>query len=105
MSEQTRVDEVLTSLLSICHPLDPFEMPLLDAHGATLAKDIYAGERLVLKADSRIRSTQIGLAASIGLDHLPTRPHPRVVILSAGPDLVEPGQPISGQEEFETNYF
>jgi molybdopterin molybdotransferase len=103
MSEQMRVDEFLTSLLSICHPLDPFEMPLLDAHGATLAKDIYAGERLVLKADSRIRSTQIGLAASIGLDHLPTRPHPRVVILSAGPDLVEPGQPISGQEEFETN--
>lgn len=103
MSEQTRVDEFLTSLLAICRPLEPFEMPLLDAHGATLAKDIYAGERLVLKADSRIRSTQIGLAASIGLDHLPTRPHPRVVILSAGPDLVEPGNEISGQEEFETN--
>jgi len=104
MSEHTRVDEFLTSLLAICKPLEPFEMPLLDAHGATLAEDIYAGERLVLRAGTRIRSTQIGLAASIGRDHLPTRPHPRVVVLSAGPDLVEPGQPLNNtNDEYETN--
>ncbi len=103
MAEHTRVDEFLTSLLAICKPLDSFEMPLLDAHGATLAEDIYAGQRLVMKAGSRIRSTQIGLAASIGLDHLPTRPHPRVVVLSAGPDLVEPGKTLKDDEEFETN--
>ena len=104
MSEHTRVDEFLTSLLAICKPLEPFEMPLLDAHGATLAEDIYAGERLVLRSGTRIRSTQIGLAASIGRDHLPTRPHPRVVVLSAGPDLVEPGQPLNNpSDEYETN--
>ena len=103
MSDRVRVDEVLTSLLNLCTPLEPFDMPLLDAHGATLAEDVYAGERLVMKAGSRIRSTQIGLAASIGLDHLPTRPHPRVVVLSAGPDLVEPGMALTGDEEYETN--
>lgn len=103
MSERVRVDEVLTSLLNLCRPLEPFDMPLLDAHDATLAEDIYAGERLVMKAGSRIRSTQIGLAASIGLDHLPTRPHPRVVVISAGPDLVEPGTPLKADEEYETN--
>ena len=103
MTDRVRVDEVLTSLLNLCTPLEPFDMPLLDAHGATLAEDIYAGERLVMKAGSRIRSTQIGLAASIGLDHLPTRPHPRVVVLSAGPDLVEPGVALKGEEEYETN--
>ena len=103
MSERVRVDEVLTSLLDLCRPLEPFDMPLLDAHDATLAEDIYAGERLVMKAGSRIRSTQIGLAASIGLDHLPTRPHPRVVVISAGPDLVEPGLPLKADEEYETN--
>lgn len=103
MAEHTRVDEFLTSLIAICKPLDSFEMPLLDAHGATLSQDVYAGERLVMKAGSRIRSTQIGLAASIGLDHLPTRPHPRVVVMSAGPDLVEPGKTLKGDEEFETN--
>jgi molybdopterin molybdotransferase len=104
MSEHTRVDEFLTSLIAICKPLDSFEMPLLDAHGATLAADIYAGDRLVLREGTRIRSTQIGLAASIGRDHLPTRPHPRVVVLSAGPDLVEPGQALkNASDEYETN--
>ena len=103
MSERTKVDEFLTSLISICKPLESFDMPLLDAHGATLASDVYAGERLVLRAGARIRATQIGLAASIGLDHLPTRPHPRVVVLSAGPDLVEPGKSLTGDEEYETN--
>jgi molybdopterin biosynthesis enzyme len=103
MAERIRVDEFLSSLISICKPLDAFEMSLLDAHGATLAEDIYAGERLVLKSGSRIRSTQIGLAASIGRDQLPTRPHPRVVVLSAGPALVEPGKELNEGEEFETN--
>ena len=103
MSDRVRVDEVLISLLNLCTPLEPFDMPLLDAHGATLSEDIYVGERLVMKAGSRIRSTQIGLAASIGLDHLPTRPHPRVVVISAGPDLVEPGLKLTGDEEYETN--
>ena len=103
MAEHVRVDEFLPSLLALCRPLEPFDMPLLDAHGATLAADVFAGERLVLKEGSRIRSTQIGLAASIGRDHLPTRPHPRVVVLSAGPDLVEPGQALGEDEEYETN--
>jgi molybdenum cofactor synthesis domain-containing protein len=103
MSDRMRVDEFLSSLIAICRPLEPFNMSLLDAHGATLAEDIYAGERLVLKSGSRIRSTQIGLAASIGRDNLPTRPHPRVVVLSAGPDLVEPGKELKEGEEYETN--
>jgi molybdopterin biosynthesis enzyme len=103
MAEHVRVDEFLSSLLALCQPLEPFDMSLLDAHGATLAADVFAGDRLVLKEGSRIRSTQIGLAASIGRDHLPTRPHPRVVVLSAGPDLVEPGQPLGPDEEYETN--
>jgi molybdopterin biosynthesis enzyme len=104
MDELVAVDELLAQLLEISHPLAAIDMPLLDAHGATLAADIYAGERLVLRAGSPIRSTQIGLAASIGLNHLPTMPHPRVVVLSAGDDLVEPGQKLATQEdEFETN--
>ena len=103
MTERMRVDEFLTSLLAICHPLEPFEMPLLDAHGATLAEDVYDGDTLVLKAGMRIRATQIGLAASIGLDHLPSRPQPRVVVLSAGPDLVQPGNRLEDGQEYESN--
>ena len=79
-------------------------MPLLDSHGATLAEDIFQGDRIALRSGSRIRSTQIGLAASLGRDHLPTRPQPRVVIVSAGDDLIEPGKgsPSEG-EEYEVN--
>ena len=103
MLERMRVDEFLTALLSIVQPLAPLDLPLLDAHGATLAEDIFAGERLVLKSGTPIRSTTIGLAASIGRGHLPTRPHPRVVIISAGPDLIEPGNALTGSQEYETN--
>jgi molybdopterin molybdotransferase len=104
MAESLRVGEFAHELLQLAQPIEPFEMPLLDAHGATLAHDVFAGDRLVLRAGSRIRSTQIGLAASIGLDRLPTRPQPRVVVISAGSDLVEPGSPLQGSDdEFETN--
>lgn len=103
MLERMRVDEFLTALLSVMRPLEAIELPLLDAHGATLAEDLFAAERLVLKAGTPIRSTTIGLAASLGLGQLPSRPQPRVVIISAGPDLIEPGNSISGSQEFETN--
>ena len=104
MDQVVSVDELIDQLLEISHPLAPLDLPLLDAHGATLAEDVYAGSRLVLRKGSKIRSTQIGLAASIGLNHLPTLPHPRVVVLSAGDDLVEPGQLLGDSEdEYETN--
>ena len=103
VSESLRVAELATQLLALSQPLAAFDMPLLDSYGATLAEDIYQGDRLALRSGSRIRSTQIGLAASLGLDHLPTRPQPRVVVISAGDDLVEPGKDLGSGEEFEVN--
>jgi len=103
-AQSISVAAMAEALLELAQPLAPFDMPLLDAHGATLAEDIFAGERLVLRKGSRIRSTQIGLAASIGLASLPTQPHPRVVVISAGDDLVEPGQALlQDAEEYEAN--
>ena len=104
MSETLKVAELAAELLALAKPLAAFDMPLLDAHGSTLALDVSAGDRVVMKAGSRIRSTQIGLAASLGLDHLATRPQPRVVVVSAGADLVEPGSQLRDREdEFEAN--
>lgn len=77
-----RVGEFATALLSMATPLEPLDMPLLDAHGATLSTDITSEDRIVLAEGARIRSTQIGLAATLGLDHLPTRPQPRVVVVA-----------------------
>lgn len=96
--------DLAAQLLALSKPLAAFDMPLLDSHGATLAEDIYRGEEIALRSGSRIRATQIGLAASLGLDHLPTRPQPRVVVVSAGDDLVEPGErALASDEEYETN--
>ncbi len=103
MDSQISVKNMLAELLAISHPLTSFDMPLLDAHGATLAEDIFVGDQVVLHRGARIRSPQIGLAASLGISRLPTQPHPRVVVISAGDDLVEPGQAIGEDEEFETN--
>ena len=104
MDQLTNVDDIRTDLLEISAQLDPFEMPLLDAHGATLAEDVYAGERLILKAGTKISAIHVGLAASIGRNSLPTLPHPRVVVISAGDDLIEPGQLLEDSEDaFESN--
>jgi molybdopterin biosynthesis enzyme len=104
MDQLTNVDDIRTDLLEISAQLDPFEMPLLDAHGAVLAEDVYAGERLVLKSGLKIGSIHIGLAASIGRNSLPTLPQPRVVVISAGDDLIEPGQLLEDSEDaFESN--
>ena len=59
MSETMKVADLAAELLTLAKPLAAFDMPLLDAHGATLALDVSSGERTVMKAGSRIRSTQI----------------------------------------------
>ncbi len=103
-SQLKSVDEFLATVLELAEPLAPFEMPLLDAHGAVLAQDLYVGDRLVLKAGSPIRSAQIGLAASLGLKRLPCIPHPRVVVISIGKDLVEPGSDFANDSKsYEVN--
>ena len=97
------VESYLKQLLLLAQPFAPLDLPLLDAHGATLASDIEIGSRKVLTGGSRIRSTHIGIAASVGLDHLPTHPHPRVVVISAGGDLTEPGEQLETAHFYEVN--
>ena len=47
--------------------------------------------QLVLEAGARLGPGQIGLLAAVGRDRVVVRPRPRVVILSTGSELVEPG--------------
>lgn len=104
MDQLISVAQFQEKLLELAKPLAAIDLPLLDAHGATLASNLMVDEQLVLQSGDRIGSTQIGLAASLGLDRLPCRPHPRVVIISAGDDLVEPGSALATEDdEFESN--
>ncbi len=104
MEETLTVAQMYERLLELATPLAALDLPLLDAHGATMASDLLLDEKVVIKSGTKINSTQIALAASLGLDRLPCRPHPRVVIISAGDDLVEPGSKLAGEDdEFESN--
>ena len=104
MEETLSVAQMYERLLELATPLAALDLPLLDAHGATMASDLLLDEKVVIKSGTKINSTQIALAASLGLDRLPCRPHPRVVIISAGDDLVEPGSKLADEDdEFESN--
>ena len=104
MEETLSVAQMYERLLELATPLAALDLPLLDAHGATLASDLLLDEKVAIKSGTKINSTQIALAASLGLDRLPCRPHPRVVIISAGDDLVEPGSKLADEDdEYESN--
>jgi molybdopterin molybdotransferase len=49
----------------------------------------------VLAAGTHLGATQLGLLAAVGRDRVQVRPRPRVVVLSTGSELVEPGQQLS----------
>lgn len=68
--------------------------PRPGAHIRRAGEDVAAGDT-VLTADTHLGSAQIGLAAAVGRSRLGVRPRPRVVVVSTGSELVEPGEPLS----------
>ena len=54
------------------------------------AEDVAQGET-VLRAGTRIGARQMALLAGVGRDHVLVHPRPRVVIISIGDEIVEPG--------------
>jgi molybdopterin molybdotransferase len=67
-------------------------------------EDVKAGD-VVLEAGTRLGPGQIGLLASVGRDRIKVRPRPRVVVLSTGSELVEPGQPRTSGQIHEANSY
>jgi molybdopterin molybdotransferase len=65
-------------------------------------EDVQAGE-VVLQSGSYLGSAQIGLAAAIGRSRLLVRPRPRVVVVSTGSELVEPGTPLQPGQLYDSN--
>ena len=62
------------------------------------------GER-VLDAGARLGPGQLGLLAAVGRDRVKVRPRPRVVILSTGSELVEPGSRTAQGQIHESNSY
>ncbi|GAB3398945.1 molybdopterin molybdotransferase MoeA [Flindersiella endophytica] len=59
-------------------------------------EDVREGEHL-LPAGTVLDARRIGLLAAVGRDTVMVRPRPRVVVLSTGSELREPGQPLVGE--------
>lgn len=66
--------------------------------------DAKAGETL-LSRGVRMRPMQIAVAASAGRTAVSVRPRPRVVVISTGNELIEPGAPLVPGQIWESNSY
>ncbi|WEF35883.1 molybdopterin molybdotransferase MoeA [Pseudoduganella chitinolytica] len=67
-------------------------------------EDITAGSA-ILRAGTRLRSQELGLAASVGLDLLPVRRKLRVAVFFTGDELTMPGEPLAPGGIYNSNRF
>ncbi|WP_371098075.1 molybdotransferase-like divisome protein Glp [Streptomyces sanglieri] len=74
------------------------------AHVRARGSDVKPGE-LALSAGSVIGPPQIGLLAAIGRSTVKVRPRPRVVVISTGSELVQPGEELTGGRIYDSNSF
>ncbi|MBA3339826.1 MAG: molybdopterin molybdotransferase MoeA [Geodermatophilaceae bacterium] len=76
--------------------------PAAGAHIRSIGEDLAAGKR-ALTAGTVLFPAQLGLAAAIGHSGLPVYRQPRVVVLSTGSELVEPGTSLLPGQIYESN--
>ncbi|MGP3983751.1 molybdotransferase-like divisome protein Glp [Streptomyces sp. KR80] len=74
------------------------------AHIRARGSDVRAGE-LALAAGTLLGPSQIGLLAAIGRGTVTVRPRPRVVVVSTGSELVQPGEPLTIGRIYDSNSF
>ncbi|MER8183002.1 gephyrin-like molybdotransferase Glp [Kitasatospora sp. NPDC094015] len=73
-------------------------------HVRRRGSDLGAGDQ-VLDAGTVLGPTQLGLLAAIGRGTVRVRPRPRVVVLSTGSELVQPGEPVGPGRISDSNSF
>ena len=62
------------------------------------------GDRLLSEGDV-LTDRSVGMLAAAGIDKVLVRPKPRVVVVSSGADLVEPGEDVGYGEATDANSF
>nr|WP_256081834.1 gephyrin-like molybdotransferase Glp [Massilia sp. YIM B04103] len=67
-------------------------------------EDITHGS-VILPAGTRLRSQELGLAASVGLAELPVRRKLRVAVFFTGDELAMPGEPLAPGAIYNSNRF
>jgi molybdopterin molybdotransferase len=82
-----------------------FAPSVVGQHIRRIGEDIKAGTRL-LRLGAHLGPRDIGVLAGIGLDKVMVRPRPRVVAISTGSELVEPGLTLSNEQQiFDSNSY
>ncbi|MGH3459419.1 molybdotransferase-like divisome protein Glp [Aeromicrobium sp.] len=80
------------------------ESPAVGAHVRTQGSDVQAGD-LVLPAGTVLGAREIGLLAALGAPRAKARPRPRVVIISTGSELREPGTHLDYDSINDSNSY
>ena len=74
------------------------------AHVRAKGSDVRPGD-MALRAGAVVGPPQIGLLAAIGRSTVRVRPRPRVVVLSTGSELAQPGEELDGGRIYDSNSF
>jgi molybdopterin molybdotransferase len=78
--------------------------PSRDAFVRHQGEDAKAGD-LIVPSGTRLGPAQLALLAAVGRARVLVRPRPRVVVMSTGSELVEPGDPVAGGKIPDSNSF
>jgi molybdopterin molybdotransferase len=78
--------------------------PTQGQHIRHQGEDVLVGD-VLMEEGSVLGPRQLGLLASVGLAQVPTRPRPRVVILSTGSELREPGTVLGHDSIYDANSY
>ncbi len=73
-------------------------------HIRRAGEDVSSGDT-VLRSGTFVGAAQVGLLAAVGKDRVRVRPRPRVVVLSTGAELVEPGMPLATGQISDSNSY
>ncbi|MEP9384748.1 gephyrin-like molybdotransferase Glp [Nocardioides sp. KR10-350] len=80
------------------------QSPSVGQHVRYAGEDVSVGD-VVVSEGTVLVPRHLGLLASVGRSHVAARPRPRVVILSTGSELREPGQPLGHDSIYDGNSF
>jgi len=80
------------------------QAPEVGQHIRRAGEDVAVGDRLVSEGDL-IGPRQIGLLASVGTSRVASRPRPRVVVISTGDELREPGEKLGNDSIYDGNSY